>query len=161
MGLLTAAAACTTAAPRSKLPRCTRSPSVYVAVHSSSHELVLCEAGHATRSFDVRLAKNGVGKQREGDGKLPLGTYALGHAVASPRFGLFLPIGYPTPAQRAQGATGSAVGVHGPIREAQWLGPLVNTFDTTEGCVGLATDDEVAEIDAFVAKHGATTIVID
>jgi len=132
----------------------------YVAVHHATHELILCSRGTAVRSFDVRLAANGIGKEREGDKKLPLGTYPLGAAVTSARFGKFLPVGYPTPEQRSRGMTGSAVGVHGPAREAAWLGSLLNTFDTTDGCVGLAHDEEVAAIDQFVRTRGVRVIVI-
>jgi murein L,D-transpeptidase YafK len=133
----------------------------YVAVHHSAHELLLCDGGNVVRRFDVRLAKNGMGKSREGDGKVPLGAYPLAGGVVSSRFGKFLLIGYPTTTQRAQGMTGSAVGVHGPAREVRFLGSLINTFDTTDGCVGLAHDHEVAAIDQFVRARNAHTIVID
>jgi hypothetical protein len=56
---------------------------------------------------------------------------------------------------------GRAIGVHGPAREVRWMGRLVNTFDTTEGCVGLATDDEVRAIADFVVKRGGSTILLD
>lgn len=143
-------------APQSSSPRtCTSTPNTYVAVHARERELVLCDDGKAVRRFGVRLARHGVGKQHERDGKLPLGRYSLGDAVASAHFGLFLPISYPTAEQRARGMTGSAVGVHGPVREARWLGALVNTFDTTEGCIGLATDEDVREI----AVRGRTDVL--
>lgn len=51
----------------------------------------------------VRLASGGVGKAREGDGKLPLGTYALGKARTSKQYGIFIPIGYPTADQSGGG----------------------------------------------------------
>lgn len=148
-------------APRRSAARpCATTPNAYVAVHAREHALLLCEDGEASRRFDVRLGRNGVGKEREGDGKLPLGRYSLGDAVPSERFGLFLPIGYPTASQRARGMTGSAVGVHGPAREVRWLGGFVNMFDTTQGCVGLATDEDVREIAVFIRSRHATTIVI-
>jgi murein L,D-transpeptidase YafK len=108
----------------------------------------------------VRLGKNGTGKTREGDGKTPLGRYAIGAARASAQYGKFMPIGYPSPEQRRQGYTGSAVGVHGPDRRLTWAGRLVNAFDTTDGCIGLATDDEMNGVAAWAAKSRVTEIVI-
>ncbi len=140
---------------------CGRSERAHVEVHPSTHQLHLCDRGwRLEKSFRVRLAKSGLGKSREGDKKLPIGEYPLADAVPSARFGQFLPIGYPTPEQRARGMTGSAVGVHGPAREARWLGGLVNTFDTTDGCVGLADDDEVRVVARFVHDRQAHLIVI-
>jgi murein L,D-transpeptidase YafK len=139
--------------------RCSATEEAYVAVHSDNHELLLCDHGRVLQEFGVRLASGGVGKTREGDKRLPLGRYSLGRAMPSDRFGFFLPIGYPTAAQRARGMTGGAVGIHGPTRGARWLGRLVNLFDTTDGCVGLASDEEVMEIDRFVQDHHVTVVI--
>lgn len=56
--------------------------------------------------------------------------------------------------------TGGSVGVHGPDRRVRWLGRLVNTFDTTDGCVGLATDREMDEIVAWLQRTKAGRIVL-
>ena len=132
----------------------------HVVVETATHELTLCEQGHATAMFDVRLGRGGVGKKKEGDAKTPLGTYALGEPRPSTQFGLFIPIGYPTPEQRRHGYTGGDVGVHGPHRWVRWLGALVNTFDSSDGCVGLATDREINTIAAWVTKVHAHSIEI-
>jgi murein L,D-transpeptidase YafK len=108
----------------------------------------------------VRLGKGGVGKSKESDGKVPLGRYSLGKPRRSLKFGVFIPIAYPTPEQRAQGYTGSGVGIHGPHRSLTWLGRLVNTFDTTDGCVGLATNRETEEVARWVSHHHALTVLI-
>ena len=79
----------------------------------------------------------------------------------SAKYGLFIPIGYPTAEQRAQGFTGSAVGIHGPNRGLRWLGKLNNLLDTTDGCIGVATDPEMAVIADWVRQKRATTIVIE
>jgi murein L,D-transpeptidase YafK len=123
--------------------------------------LWLCDGTVATKSFNVRLGKGGVGKSREGDGKVPLGSYALGKPRKSKKFGLFIPIAYPTAQQKAQGYTGGGVGIHGPHRSVAWLGRLVNTFDTTDGCVGLATDDETREVANWVNEHRAAMTSIE
>jgi murein L,D-transpeptidase YafK len=131
-----------------------------VVVTAAAHTLSLCEHGALVREYDIRLGKNGLGKTREGDGKTPLGEYPLAAARSSQQFGKFALIGYPTPAQRAQGATGGAIGVHGPHRKVRFLGALVNAIDSTDGCIGLAKD---AEIDAFaewLAAHPGTRIDI-
>ena len=102
------------------------------------------------RTFGVRLGKHGVGKRREGDGKVPIGRYPLGAPRHSDKYGLFIPIQYPTPAQRKAGYSGGSVGVHGPHRRVRWLGRLTNLFDTTDGCVGIATDDDMKAIADWV-----------
>src|SRR5688572_6852527 len=96
-------AACVSDAKEPVADACSKSKGAYVAVHAKAHELLLCDGGAVVERFDVRLAKNGLDKHVEGDGKLPLGTYTLADAVPSERFGRFLLVGYPTPAQRARG----------------------------------------------------------
>jgi L,D-peptidoglycan transpeptidase YkuD (ErfK/YbiS/YcfS/YnhG family) len=136
-------------------------PAPVVVVDTSHHVLGLCDGGRSVESFDVRLGRHGTGKRREGDGKTPLGTYGLGDPVASAAYGLFIPVGYPTEDQRRLGFTGSAIGVHGPTRGARWLGSWVNFFDTTDGCVGIATDAEMRRIADFTRAHHARRIVIE
>ena len=92
---------------------------------------------------------------------MPLGRYALHKPRASASYGLFIPIGYPTPEQRAQGFTGGAIGIHGPGRGLRWLGALNNFLDTTDGCVGVATDPEMAAIAEWTARNRAASIVIE
>ena len=48
--------------------------------------------------------------------------------------------------------------MHGPPRAFRWLGSLVNTFDLSDGCVGLATDDQMETIAAWVKAAAAHTI---
>jgi murein L,D-transpeptidase YafK len=129
-----------------------------IVVDTAAHELRLCEGGKEREVFSVRLARAGVGKRRAGDDKVPLGTYPLAAPRRSKSFGVFILIGYPTPAQRRVGFTGGGVGVHGPQRWSRWLRGLNNTFDTTEGCVGLATDAEMDRIAAWIRKARAQVI---
>ena len=132
----------------------------HIVVRSSEHRLSLCTDRREVKSFPVRLAWNGPGKRRSGDAMLPMGTYRLGMPRDSKKYGVFIPIGYPTPAQAARGYTGDAIGIHGPNRLVRWLGRFVNTFDTTSGCVGIATDREMREIAAFVRRQRARSIAI-
>jgi L,D-peptidoglycan transpeptidase YkuD (ErfK/YbiS/YcfS/YnhG family) len=131
-----------------------------VLVDTQSRKLALCENGVNHGQYTVRLGFHGVGKSREGDSKTPLGTYSLGRARNSIEHGQFALIGYPTEAQKAQGYTGSAVGIHGPKRDARWLGVLVNVFNTTDGCVGLATDAEMKAVALWLTDHHVREIRI-
>lgn len=131
-----------------------------VLVDTKLHELALCQHGIADARFSVRLGRHGVGKTREGDGKTPLGTYALSRPRSSPSFGVFIPIGYPTSEQAAHGYTGSAVGIHGPHRAVRWLGSLVNVLDSTDGCVGVASDREMSTIADWLEAHPQAMVFI-
>jgi hypothetical protein len=130
-----------------------------VVVETRAHELWLCSRHRALASFKVALGRGGVGKAREGDGRTPLGSYALGAPRPSARFGTFIPVGYPTSEQRARGLTGKDVGIHGPERRAAWLGSLSTWFDWTAGCVATGTDDELAVIAAFVRERNPRVVV--
>lgn len=123
--------------------------------------MTLCENGNAHKTYPVRLGIGGIGKTREGDQKTPLGTYVLSAPRASAKYGLFIQIGYPTEAQRKHGFTGSSIGVHGPGREFTWLGRAINLFDTTNGCVGIATDAEMQAIAQWVREHAVARIALD
>jgi hypothetical protein len=139
---------------------CVSNAGAHLFVAIGEHRLYLCEGASAALSFEVRLARHGAGKTKEGDGKLPVGVYSLGPPRASNRYGTFVPIGYPTEQQRRRGYTGSSVGVHGPDRRVRWLGHLVNTFDSTDGCVGVATDQEMTTIADWIRRTRASVIIL-
>jgi hypothetical protein len=139
------------------LPPCPSSDAV-VFVDTRTRVLLACEGGQVAHAYRVRLGSAGVGKTREGDRRTPLGAYPLGPPRDSERFGTFVPVGYPTPAQAQRGFTGSAIGVHGPPRALLALGPYLNAFDTTAGCIGLATDAEMRELRAWIADRGVDRI---
>ena len=151
--LVVALAGCATSDP----PRCEEA-GTYIDVDTAAHRLYLCSDHDAERAYDVRLGWGGVGKTTEGDQRTPLGEYPLGAPRPSAKYGTFVPIGYPTAEQKANGFTGSAVGVHGPDRKYVWLGSFNNTLDTTDGCVGLATDDEMTEISTWLRANPARSI---
>ena len=131
-----------------------------VLVYTAAHVLWMCDGIDANSSFDVRLGKGGVGKTREGDGKVPIGVYWLGSPRPSAKYGTFIEIGYPTQEQKAKGFTGSAVGIHGPGRNFSWLGRANNWFDTTDGCIGLASDAEMDRIAEWVRIKRAGRIFV-
>jgi murein L,D-transpeptidase YafK len=138
---------------------CGHSAIIWVA--TSEHRLYACEAKAIVRSYDVRLGRRGTGKTKAGDGKTPLGTYPLGSPRPSKKYGIFIPIGYPTAEQARRGFSGGAVGIHGPLRQVRWLGRAVNWFDTSDGCIGLATDDEMSALSEWVRSRRVRTIVIE
>jgi murein L,D-transpeptidase YafK len=131
-----------------------------VVVLAEAHVMVLCNRRKEEHRHDIRIASGGVGKKEKGDEKLPLGLYPLGMPRKSTKFGTFVPIGYPTPAQRKEGYTGDAVGIHGPHRKVKWLGGVNNWFDTTDGCVGVADDDTMADITKWIRKNKPKTILL-
>src|SRR5262249_62101397 len=107
-------------------------------VMSVERRVTLCDERREVKSFKVRLARNGPGKLRAGDARLPLGTYKLGVPRDSEKYGLFIPIGYPTAKQAAAGYTRGAIGVHGPAPATRWPGSLVVPCPNTAGVGGLA-----------------------
>ena len=156
---LVALAALLAASPRpARAASACNFPDARILVDTGTHRLALCDRDREIASFSVRLGRGGVGKTAEGDGKTPLGAYPLGDPRKSDRYGTFIPIGYPTPDQRRRGFTGGDVGVHGPHRWVRWLGTLVNSFDSSSGCVGLATDAEMDSIAAWIKAAHAHTI---
>lgn len=139
------------------VPVCSASDARIV-VHLKEHILLLCEKDKVIETFGVRLGSGGTGKSREGDKKTPVGEYELGEPRPSKSFGTFIPISYPTAEQQKAGFTGGAVGVHGPHRWISWLGSLVNTFDSSDGCVGVASDAEIERIARWVRSASAKRI---
>jgi hypothetical protein len=123
-----------------------------VVVDTAAHRMHLCAAGRLEETFAVALGTGGVGKQREGDERTPLGRYGLGPPRASRSFHVFVPVAYPTPAQARQGFTGGAIGIHGPPRVPGGIAAprlLVRT-DWTDGCIAVSSDEEIERIAAWV-----------
>jgi murein L,D-transpeptidase YafK len=145
-----------------RLPEaCARFQAAIVWVDTPEHRLYMCESKAIVRWYEVRLGRHGTGKTKSGDGKTPLGTYPLGAPRVSKKYGTFIPVGYPTAQQSRRGFTGGAIGIHGPLRSVQWLGRAVNWFDTSDGCIGLATDQEMSTLAEWVRARRVRTIIID
>lgn len=131
-----------------------------IVVDTAAHRMTLCQAGSAVHQYRVAIGRGGIGKAREGDRKTPLGSYPLAAPRASAKFHQFIEVGYPTPAQRAQGLTGGDIGIHGPSRTYAWLGRLRNHVDWTSGCIAVATDDAIDEIAAWTARAKPARVII-
>jgi murein L,D-transpeptidase YafK len=162
LGILFSTLLITSASTDTRVPEaCARSNAALVWVDTPAHRLYMCEAKAIVRWYDVRLGRHGTGKTKVGDGKTPLGTYQLGTPRDSKKYGTFIPVKYPTAQQSRRGLTGGSIGIHGPLRSVQWLGRAVNWFDTSDGCIGLATDQEMATLAQWVRARRARTIIID
>jgi murein L,D-transpeptidase YafK len=133
---------------------------VSVVVDTGPHKLWLCEDKKIVKEFKIALGRGGVDKRKRGDNKTPIGEYPLGTPQPSNKFGIFIPIGYPTDVQRAKGYTGSDVGIHGPYRLFKWLGPITTWIDWTQGCIAVGTDDEVSEIARWMKEKQVSKIII-
>jgi murein L,D-transpeptidase YafK len=131
-----------------------------VVVDTAQHRLWLCQEEKKFGEFKVAIGRGGIDKRKQGDKKTPLGEYSLGTPRPSNRFGIFIPVGYPTPNQEAKGFTGSAVGVHGPSRILKGLGRLSTWIDWTEGCIAVGTDKEISEISQSVKELNVDRIII-
>lgn len=127
-------------------------------VDAAERTLWLCESGQAVEAIPVALGRGGLDKRVEGDAKVPLGEYPLGSPRPSQSYHLFIPVGYPTPSQRRNGFSGSAIGVHGPPRA--YGGPASTASDWTLGCIAVGTDDEIARVADWLKTTRARRIII-
>ena len=132
-----------------------------VVVNLEKHALSLCNGELAVREYPVAIGRGGIGKTREGDKKTPVGAYPLGTPRPSSKFGVFIPVGYPTAAQRRDGYTGSAIGIHGPSRASAWAGRMNVAVDWTEGCIAVSSDDVIRDIAAWVRKNKPRLVYLE
>ncbi|HUQ03931.1 MAG TPA: L,D-transpeptidase family protein [Kofleriaceae bacterium] len=124
-----------------------------IVVDTATRVLTLCEKGAAVATFPVAIGGGGVGKVREGDDKTPLGTYRLGAPRASSDYGTFIPVGFPTKAQKKAGITGGSIGVHGPDRRLRALGRVAVALGWTRGCVAVSSDVEMRSIVRWMGRR--------
>lgn len=140
---------------------CARLPDGVV-VDTARRVLHLCKGGAADATYRVNLGQGGVGKRKQGDKRTPLGRYRLSPPRASySGFTWFVPVGYPTKAQRKRGYTGGAIGIHGP---PDWMPQAVIdvAFGTpwTDGCIMVRTKADIDAIRAWLLEHTPDTIDI-
>jgi murein L,D-transpeptidase YafK len=131
-----------------------------VVVDTVQHRLWLCQEEKKFGEFEVSIGRGGIDKRKQGDKKTPLGEYSLGTPRPSNKFGIFIPVGYPTPDQEAKGFTGSNVGIHGPSRILKGFGRFSTCADWTEGCIAVGTDKEISEISQLVKELNVNRIII-
>lgn len=147
-------------APKVAAPDPCAGRATVVLVRTGERRLYACRAGRTEARYRVALGSNGVGKRVQGDWKTPLGAYPLGAPRRSQSYGTFVPVGYPTAAQRRAGFTGDAIGIHGPPRGFPQSG-VTTVTDWTAGCIAVGSDHEVGAIAAFVRGHAGTGVEIE
>ena len=130
-----------------------------VTVVSRTRELWLCQQGSPVAKFRVAMGRGGLDKHHKGDGRTPIGKYALGSPRPSAQYGLFIPIGYPTPEQAARGFTGSELGIHGPPRGLTEPEYPTTEVDWTRGCIATGVDADITSIADFVRDRHPTLVV--
>jgi murein L,D-transpeptidase YafK len=130
-----------------------------ITVSTRKRELWLCNDGAVAGRFEVALGQGGLDKRRKGDRRTPVGTYALGTPRPSGKYGLFIPIVYPTPEQAAQGLTGGDVGIHGPPRKLPEPEYPSTAYDWTLGCVATGSDLEIQVIADFVRERQPVLVI--
>jgi L,D-transpeptidase catalytic domain len=130
-----------------------------VAVIARKRELWLCHEGAPEARIPVALGQRGLDKRRKADGRTPIGTYTLGTPRPSGRFGIFIPIDYPTPEQVARGLTGAGVGIHGPPRGKTEPEYPTTAVDWTLGCVATGTDSDIEAIAEFVRQKRPLIVI--
>jgi murein L,D-transpeptidase YafK len=156
--LASCARAATPASSRAADPCANRETAVVI--DTRARQMHLCRQGESDHTYAVALGVSGVGKQREGDARTPLGKYALAAPRVSRNFHIFIHVGYPTPAQARMGLTGGAIGIHGPPRGLWSIAELASLVmrDWTAGCIAVATDEEIEAVAAWVRKHGVKEV---
>ena len=120
----------------------------------------ICENGRLVNAYKIAIGSAGIGKKTAGDNKTPIGLYQLRSPRKSNRFGIFIPIQYPTIQQRAKGYTGQDVGIHGPFWLFGWAGPMNTWFNWTKGCIAVGDKSQITTIANWVSKHPQSEILI-
>lgn len=108
--------------------------------------------------FYASVGRHGVGKEKEGDRKTPLGAYKVTSWIPGARLpdlygrGAF-PIDYPNPRDRAMGRTGHGIWIHGVPSDTYARAP-----QSSDGCVAISNDD-LDRLAAYV-RPGSTPVLI-
>jgi murein L,D-transpeptidase YafK len=122
----------------------------------AEHQLCLLDARGVAWERRASHGREPGKKRFEGDGRTPEGQYTVAAARVSQRFGLFMPISYPSAEDvrraRAEGKdAGGNVGIHGPQRWYAFLGRAQALIDHSDGCIVLDAEG-IEELAALVKK---------
>lgn len=114
-----------------------------ILVDKSERTLATYRDGQLVRAFRVAIGSGGLAaKQRQGDGRVPEGTFRITFHNAASRYHRSLRIGYPTAEQRAAANAagvdpGGDIMIHGLPYGMGALGSRHVLRDWTEGCVAV------------------------
>ena len=118
-----------------------------VHVVKSERRLYLMKDGKEIDSFRATFGANPKGhKQRQGDERTPEGRYTLTHKNLNSSFYKSVHISYPNAQDREKARTmgvnpGGDIMIHGQKNGVEWLTPLSQLFNWTDGCVALTNSD--------------------
>lgn len=122
-----------------------------ILVEKSARRLTLLRGGMPLKAYRVALSRAPVGdKVREGDHRVPEGTFSIDGRLERSRFHRALHISYPDSTHdaraRALGVSpGGDIMVHGILNGLGWVGSLHRVLDWTAGCIAV-TNAEIEEI---------------
>jgi murein L,D-transpeptidase YafK len=129
-------------------------------VQSIKRTLKICDNGKVISKYKISIGRAGIEKRIAGDKKTPTGLYELSSPRKSNKFGIFIPIQYPTIQQSAAGYTGKDVGIHGPFQLLHWLGSINTWFNWTQGCIAVANNNQISFIAKWVETHPKAKVFI-
>ena len=139
-------------------------PVTLVRVVKSQRILELWRGNERVRTYLISLGRDPVGpKQREGDSRTPEGRYFLDFRKSDSVAYKAFHVSYPTPAQRAAAraageSPGGSIMIHGQWDGFGWLGWLMQNYDWTNGCIGLANSD-IDEMWTMIAWNTPVEII--
>lgn len=122
--------------------------------------LAACLNGLPQFAMKVSIGTHGIGKTKEGNRKSPVGTYWLGHPRHSLQFGIFIPVGYPNLSNIAAGFTGSAIGIHGPMRFMVCSPTTSLSKNWTAGCFAVGRDTQIIALSEWVIANWPVKLTI-
>ena len=133
---------------------CKKYDSSYIHYVSKKRQLFICHENSYIDYFYVSHASNGMGKEKRGDRKTPLGFYSLSRPrLSSSVWRTFVHIGYPTHDQKNKNYSGGSVGIHGPFKYFPFANNLVNYG---AGCIVTSNNKDID----LIANH-ITNLSID
>lgn len=126
--------------------------------------LYACEDGKVAMAIKSSIGSNGLFKEKEGDRKTPVGAYWLGLPRTSEKFGIFIPVGYPNASDVKAGRTGSAIGIHGPLRYGIFASPCAVesslSRNWTAGCLAAGRDTQVINLSKWMVKNWPIQLIV-
>ena len=125
-----------------------------VRVDKGESRLFLIGKGETFASFPVVFGKNPQGhKQQQVDERTPEGRYVLDYKTAASSYYRSIHVSYPDArdqeSARKRGVDpGGDIMVHGQPNGWEWLTPVLQLFNWTDGCIALRNKDMDAVWDA-------------
>jgi murein L,D-transpeptidase YafK len=118
-----------------------------VRVDKGRGRLYLERDGEVFRTFPVSFGRNPRGhKQQQGDSRTPEGRYVLDYKNAASRYYKSIHISYPNAKDRESAHQrgvdpGGDIMIHGQPNGKEWLAPISQLFNWTDGCIALRNQD--------------------